>query len=181
MSRRKNFTIFNLVIILVMLFLTFFIAAIPTALDLTPYILSDNSMSPAYQNGSLVFVKSETPEDIIVGDIITYFENQGERIATKRVVAVDHQMNGFLMKGDANSQTEMGLVSMQKMIGVPVFHVPYIGLLLGNGMIQAVNYIMLILALVLTLFGVIPYCYFLFNQGRREKREKSRVKINKLT
>lgn len=181
MSRRKNFTIFNLIIILGLLFLTFFIAAVPTALDLTPYILSDNSMDPTYHNGSLVFVKSEDPEQIIVGDVITYFENQGEHIATKRVVAVDHKMNGFLMKGDASSKTEMGLVNMQKMIGVPVFHIPYIGLFLGNGMIQAFNYIMLILALVLTLFGVIPYCYFLFNQGRREKRERTTVKINKLS
>lgn len=46
---------------------------------LTPYIIEDKEMSPYYAQGNLIYVRPKNTNEILVGDIITYYENSGKK------------------------------------------------------------------------------------------------------
>ena len=56
---------------------------------LTPFTVLSGSMKPAYQVGSLIYVKETKPEKIEVGDAITYVVNEDLLVSTHRVVDID--------------------------------------------------------------------------------------------
>ncbi len=40
---------------------------------------------------------------ILVGDIITYYENSGKKISTRRVIAIENNYNDFYTKADTRT------------------------------------------------------------------------------
>jgi signal peptidase len=100
-------------------------------IGLTPYTVLSGSMEPAYPVGSLIYVKAVPPEQVEVGDPIT-FRLQGDQIVgTHRVIAIDPASQHFTTKGDANNAPDASPVPYQALIGIPVFCVPYLGYVSG--------------------------------------------------
>ena len=116
------------------LVLVLFIAAALVGVRLfgiAPYTVLSGSMEPTYHVGSLIYVKDISPEDLKVGDSITYVI-AGETIVTHRIIEIipnygDNGELGFKTKGDANKTEDGTPVHANNVIGKPIFTIPYLG------------------------------------------------------
>lgn len=99
------------------------------------YIVLSGSMSPAFDAGSLIFLKPENPENIAVGDIITFRPPSGEgELTTHRVVQINREGGlSFITRGDANDVNDQHPVMADKLVGRVEYSVPYAGYLMSFG------------------------------------------------
>lgn len=97
--------------------------------SLTPYVVLSGSMEPTYPTGSLIYVKDVEPQDVKVGDPITFVLNEDLTVATHRVVEVNETDGWFRTKGDANDSPDGSPVLFENLIGVPQFCIPKLGFL----------------------------------------------------
>ena len=56
---------------------------------LRPMCVLSGSMEPTYHTGSLIYVKPCAPEDVQVGDAITFVLNEDLDVVTHRVISID--------------------------------------------------------------------------------------------
>lgn len=94
-------------------------------------IVVSGSMEPELKVGSLAITHPVDPEDIAVGDIIT-FNPRGvtlnENMVSHRVVNVNRNSPlYFETKGDANAQVDPFTVPARNLVGRVDFHTPYLG------------------------------------------------------
>jgi signal peptidase len=79
-------------------------------------------MYPLIENGDLIICHSEDAENVKVGDIIAFFDPEGDgtSVVTHRVVEITSQDNSlaFRTKGDANNTDDRSLVPADKLVGV---------------------------------------------------------------
>ena len=94
---------------------------------LRPFAVLSGSMEPAYHVGSLIYVKSCDPEDVKVGDPITFVLDEDLNVATHRVIEIDAASEHFYTQGDANDAPDGAPVYFKNLIGRPVFTIPYLG------------------------------------------------------
>ena len=66
---------------------------------LTPYVVLSGSMEPTYPTGALIYVKDVKPQDVKVGDPITFVLNEELTVATHRVIEVN-TADGWFRTGD---------------------------------------------------------------------------------
>ena len=91
------------------------------------YNVISGSMAPSYQVGDLLYVKPVAPEEVSVGDPITFVMNENLVVATHRVVDIDEESQFFITKGDANKDVDAAPVHFNNLIGVPQFRLPFLG------------------------------------------------------
>ncbi|OUQ23020.1 signal peptidase I [Flavonifractor sp. An135] len=96
---------------------------------LTPFVVLSGSMEPTYPTGSLIYVKQVDPQDVEVGDPITFVLNEDLTVATHRVVEINEEEGWFRTKGDANDSPDGSPVLFENLIGVPQFCIPKLGYL----------------------------------------------------
>ena len=122
------------------------------------FTVLSGSMEPTYHVGSLIYVKSVDPQEVKVGDPITFVLNESLTVATHRVVEIntgDDGMLRFITKGDANQSVDGGNgVHEKNLIGKPVFSIPYLGYLANYiqhppGMYVAIAFVALLLLLAI--------------------------------
>ncbi len=105
-------------VILIMVPLT-----VPKAFGVRIYGVLTGSMAPAYSVGGVVYVMEEKPQDITVGDVITFtMGTNTEYVMTHRVA--DIVDGNFITKGDANNAVDPEPVSFDRLIGKTVFFLP---------------------------------------------------------
>ncbi len=87
------------------------------------------SMAPALKVGSLVVISPVEPDDIAVGDIITFRPATGEEmLITHRVIGVGESSSlYFETKGDANQGPDRSTVPARNLVGRVVLNAPYWG------------------------------------------------------
>lgn len=95
------------------------------------YTVLSGSMEPAYQVGSLIYVKSVDYRELERGDVITFMMDENT-VATHRIVEVvpdeeDETVLRYRTKGDANEDADGALVHYKNVIGTPVFTIPFLG------------------------------------------------------
>ena len=161
----RFFSIFGnivfVILLLMMATLSFFLiqsrvtGGVPQVAGYQMYIVLSGSMAPAFDTGSLAFVREVEPEQISGGDIITYRSQAGsDSLTTHRVIQV--QRNGtisFITRGDANNFNDPNPVLAENLVGRVTGSVPYIGYLL--------NYVQTREGLILLIFvpGVLIIVY----------------------
>ena len=100
-------------------------------IGLKTYSVISPSMKPAYNVGDLVYVKGydieEIPENIKVGDAITFVLDEKLTVATHRVVSIDLESSHFTTKGDANDTPDANPVHFKNLVGKVVFKLPLLG------------------------------------------------------
>lgn len=105
--------------------------AVPSAIGAEEsFVVLSGSMSPELAPGDVVVVRDRPPEDIEVGDVITYrAEDQGVDRVTHRVVDRQRTDDGvvFRTKGDANDLPDAEPVSADQIVGTVWFHLPAVG------------------------------------------------------
>lgn len=128
----KKITFFSSISLVVLLAIILCVVRLPRVFGLTPHIIDDQAMASSYAEGSLIYVQKRKTDTILVGDVITYYENSGKHIVTRRVVAIEDQHQYFYTKADGKTQIEVEAVRDRNIIGTPVFKIPYIGLLFSR-------------------------------------------------
>lgn len=106
-------------------------------------VLTNSMVSPdnkvkdgGFRAGSIIVTKEVKPEEIKVGDIITYKPStnpasKSTNYLTHRVAKIKNELGGekgifFVTKGDANESEDMP-ISSQALIGKKVFSIPKVG------------------------------------------------------
>lgn len=90
------------------------------------FSVDSGSMAPRYPVDTLVVVQKIDPENIKVGDVITYVLNSNGVLVTHRVVEIDSAGRTFTTKGDANN-TEDAPVLWDNVVGKVFLGFPKIG------------------------------------------------------
>ncbi len=156
--------------------------------NIEPYIVLSGSMEPEYKAGSVIYLKSIDPESgvIQVGDPITYKVEGIEEACTHRVIAIEQNTDPkqqhmgkyiFRTKGDANETADGAVVYSKNVIGLPVFHIPYLGYL-ANFIKQPAGRMMVISAVcIVLLFMILPSFFVVEEKEKEEKEEKSQDKV----
>lgn len=91
------------------------------------YVVLSPSMEPVYSTGTLLYVKEADPDELQVGDIITFRLNDN-MTATHRIIEVlEEEPLKFRTQGDANDIADTEPVQAANVIGKPVFSLPYLG------------------------------------------------------
>jgi signal peptidase len=80
---------------------------VPAITGSTPRTVLTSSMEPTYPPGTLVIVRPITPDEVRIGDPITYQLESGKAdVVTHRVIGITTDSDGdrrFLLQGDNNS------------------------------------------------------------------------------
>lgn len=86
------------------------------------------SMEPTFPVGSVVYVKTMVPDNVEIGDAITFrIDNFDTVVATHRVVDINYEMRTFTTKGDANQVVDSEPVSFENFVGRADVKIPFLG------------------------------------------------------
>ena len=117
---------------------------------------------PVRQHGADVshrladLVKPCAPEDVQVGDAITFVLNEDLDVVTHRVISIDAENEHFYTQGDANDAPDGAPVYFKNLIGRPVFTIPYLGYVSHWVSNPPGMYLAIALALVLIILTFLP-------------------------
>lgn len=126
---------------------------IPSILGFKTLSVLSGSMRPILQPGDLIISKDVEPDQIKIGDIVTYRVNS-DALVTHRVIGITEK-NGelaFETKGDANNTEDGGLVLWDQLVGSFVLNIPRGGYIV-NFIRSPIGFILLILVPVFLLLG----------------------------
>lgn len=107
------------------------VIVVPAATGATPLTVLTSSMEPGLPPGTLLVVKPVEPEDVRIGDVVTYqLESGKSTVVTHRVIEVTKTAGGeysFILQGDNNSQPDPNPIREVQIQGKLWYSVPYIG------------------------------------------------------
>lgn len=134
------------------------------------YIIKTNSMEPTISTNDVVITKKVEKEDIKVGDVITFF--QEEEVITHRITKIDD--NGdYTTKGDNNNIEDTFKITYENIEGKHILTIPYLG-----AIVQALDN--QIIFLIITLIVLIFIFITIQNQEKKEnRREKKKIEDRK--
>ncbi len=141
------------------------------------YTVLTGSMSPTYNVGDMIFVQLKGPENINVGDVITFNPSQdSDAYLTHRVTEklVDYQGTGvtcFKTQGDANNSEDSFLIDSSRVIGTVNFGIPWLGYVVR--FVQLRWYIVLPIVIMVAVFFYLLKRYFLMGDDDDEEDENS--------
>ncbi|MDO9574875.1 MAG: signal peptidase I, partial [Candidatus Contubernalis sp.] len=126
-------------LLVVMAVLAFFLVqskmhgGIPSIAGYQMYVALSGSMNPAFDTGSLVFIRETDPTNIAAGDIITFKGADSDgMLTTHRVVEVNtNEGLTFTTRGDANNVNDPMPVPAENLVGRVHGSVPYMGYVMG--------------------------------------------------
>lgn len=104
---------------------------VPSVGGVFPLIVLTDSMYPEIESGDLIINKTIEPEDVKVGDVISFFDpaGNGTTIVTHRVTAIVEE-NGeiaFRTKGDYNNTEDKLAVPGESLVGIYQSRIPKAG------------------------------------------------------
>lgn len=104
----------------------------PSVLGYSAFRVVSGSMEPTLPTDTMIFVHRVEPEDVEVGDVISFISSDPSldgNVNTHRVVAVTEEDGelAFQTKGDANNMPDVYLTKGSDLIGVLVFSSPVLG------------------------------------------------------
>lgn len=141
---------------------------VPSVGGYMPLIVLTDSMYPTIESGDLIICHTEDPENIVEGDIISFFDpaGNGTSIVTHRVLEVTSQDGelAFRTKGDGNNVEDQMLVPAKNLVSVYQSRIPGA----GNVAMFMQTTPGLIVCVVLPLCLLVGYDFV-----RRNKYEKS--------
>jgi signal peptidase len=102
---------------------------IPVLLGYRTMIVVSGSMEPDIGVGDALVIHRQAPEEIRVGDVITFQPFGAQELKTHRVIAIE-RIDGhlyFQTKGDANDTPDPDLADSDAVVGTVRMHVPNVG------------------------------------------------------
>lgn len=121
-----------------------------------PFAVLSHSMTPKYGVGDLVYALPTDPEEIEVGDVLTFVANAEGTIVTHRVAEVDRENRCFYTKGDANESRDGNPVVYENVVGVVRFSLPKMGYVSSYLTSESGRYAAIAAVLALILLMILP-------------------------
>ncbi|MDR2647469.1 MAG: signal peptidase I [Oscillospiraceae bacterium] len=155
--------------------------------SMTPTIQADGTMPKGgFRAGDLIFVKMTNPEDVKVGDIVTFNPDGNTQdgvsttTLTHRVVRVLDELGGepgiyFVTKGDSNNANDPP-ISGESIIGVKKFHIPFAGKVLNTAKNNIV--LTIVFSAALLVFVFVLFYFFSKDEFHTAKPKKATKKQN---
>ena len=143
--------------------------------DYRMFTVVSGSMKPEYEIGDVLISKVVDPEDVKVGDTISYLGNQGDfanKVITHQVVEIEQDVDGnyyFHTKGLANL-IEDPIVSEEQLYGVVIY----------RSVILSFIYKIISNTVGLFIFIVIPLLYLIGSEILSVMLEKEDRRRNKI-
>lgn len=101
---------------------------VPKWMGYEQYTVVSGSMEPEIPVGSLVYIKTNAPEEVQAGDVIAFYgARDSAAIITHRVVENHVVMGEIITKGDANQTNDMNPVDYDNYIGKVEKSIPKLG------------------------------------------------------
>ena len=152
------------------------VIVIPAVSKSTPMTILTQSMIPTYPPGTLVIVRPTDPQQVRIGDALTYQLKSGEPdVVTHRVTAVNTSSTGdvtFITQGDNNALPDAKPVLPVQIRGTVWYSVPWIGYV--NNLIggDARSMLVPIIAVGLFLYAGYAFASGLAGAARRRRRQR---------
>ena len=172
----------SITVLVALLALAAAVILVPAATRATPLTVLTSSMEPTLPPGTLIVIRAVDPEDIRIGDVVTYQLRSGDpTVVTHRVTAVTKSSGGeysFTFKGDNSSNPDPLPVREVQIQGRLWYSVPYVGWVSTwiNG--DARGYIVPILAGGLFVFAIWMVGSGLRDRMRKRKRSTADGKVS---
>ncbi len=160
-------------LLLIVIGIAVLVIVIPMVTGSTPRTVLTESMEPKLPPGTLVIDKPVKPEDVRIGDVVTYqLASDQDLFVTHRVVSISRATDGsitFVTKGDNNSTPDTAPVTaVQLSSGGRVWYsLPWIGYL--NNAVGGSGKSWLVIGAAVLLFG---YAGWQFMSGLFERKPK---------
>ena len=161
---KKVWNVISAILVGVMVVLAILLVGVRLA-GVQPYAVLSGSMSPSFPVGALIYVKPAQPQEVRVGDPITFNLDGATVVATHRVISIDTENGCFYTKGDANESPDGAPVYFDHLIGIPVFSIPLLG--------YFSNFITTLPGLIIAIATVLAIVAFSFLPGLIEKADKN--------
>ena len=173
-GRAKDIALYTAVI-LVLAAMLFFNVATDRGFQVFGYsgfTAPSGSMHGEVPEGALVLVKKTDPDEIGVGDDITFVDKE-DHIVTHRVISIveNHEQRGdrgFVTQGIENSDPDRDIIFSENVIGVVEHIIPRLG--------RALSYITEYIGIFL-LIAVIALVVIKLSSKYREKKGKKQLKV----
>ena len=180
---RKAFNILTTVLLVLVLVFAFLLVGMKL-FGLSPYTVLSGSMEPEYHVGSLIYVKKTSAEELTVGVPITYTISGGT-VVTHRIVEVIEDENDpgnlkYRVKGDANEDADGDPVHISKVIGRPVFTIPFLGYVCFFIQNPPGSFITVGFLVLFVILGFIPDIIAIIKAEEAEKKVRSDSEIDRL-
>lgn len=127
---KKISNIMTTIIIVTIVILAILLAGV-RLFGVTPYMVLSGSMEPTYHVGSLIYIVKADATELKKNDPVTY-KLDGGTVVTHRIVEVILDEGNpakiqFRTKGDANKEPDGSLLPAERVIGKPLFCIPFLG------------------------------------------------------
>lgn len=154
-SKRLGYFISIILIAAICLFAVSFIFA--RIFGAGAYAVTSGSMEPAYDTGSLIYLKDVDTSQLKKGDVITFAQAEN-MVVTHRIAKVTEKSGElwFITKGDANDTTDASPVYYKNVIGSPAFQIPLIGYMITFAKQPPGIYLVIALIVLLVVLSVMP-------------------------
>ncbi len=140
------------------------VIVLPVTTGSTPYTVLTSSMEPDFPPGSLVVIRPTNPDELTVGDVVTYQLKSGQpEVVTHRVIEVVQtpgEETTFITQGDNNDVADAEPVRPVQVRGTLWYSVPLIGWV--NNVINGDARAIAIPLIAIALFG---YAGWMFVSG----------------
>lgn len=126
----RTFSVFVIVLIVIMALI---LQVVPRMLGGGSLTVLTGSMSPTINPGDVITIRDIAPEDLTVGDIVTFQPfSDDPTLVTHRIVAmaVGPDQLTFTTQGDANTARDDPIIGEQ-IVGVYMYRVPFLGYFLN--------------------------------------------------
>lgn len=194
MKTRWIFKLFNAAAIALILVSVFVLLSVvltpagqvPQVLGYSVFRVMTGSMEPEIRENSLLVVKKTPPEDIVPGDVISFFSPDPMlegAVNTHRVVRVEKE-NGriqFITKGDANVIEDTYPVDASALVGKAVFKSYWLGKtvsLLANPLVFGI--IILLPLLIILLMNLYRAVRIAADIAKKEEEEAVRKALEEI-
>lgn len=134
-KNKKSVTFLHLLgeLLLIIVILVCIPLTVPRLFGYEVYSVVSGSMEPAISTGSMVYIKSVEPEDIMEEDVIAFYSpSNPDAIITHRVVTNKVVSGEFETKGDANDANDPVPVPYDNLVGRLTVSIPFAGELLSG-------------------------------------------------
>ncbi|MCI7727355.1 MAG: signal peptidase I [Clostridiales bacterium] len=194
MKTRWIFKLFNAAAIALILVSVFVLLSVvltpagqvPQVLGYSVFRVMTGSMEPEIRENSLLVVKKTPPEDIVPGDVISFFSPDPMlegAVNTHRVVRIEKE-NGriqFITKGDANVIEDTYPVDASALVGKAVFKSYWLGKtvsLLANPLVFGI--IILLPLLIILLMNLYRAVRIAADIAKKEEEEAVRKALEEI-
>jgi signal peptidase len=149
------------------------VIVVPAVINGRALTVLTSSMEPGYPPGTLVVVAPTAPDDIRIGDVLTYQLDSGKAtLVTHRVIEIGTSTadgtRTFTTKGDNNDIPDADPVQEVQVVGTVLYAIPYLGYV--N---TAVNGDLRALIVPVIVGGLLVYAVWMVVSSFRDKRKKA--------